>query len=239
MRGPARRRADQPQAPAPSATEPGPVGRGVSADGDITGIASTGNHAVNVQYRAERIRVLPAEAFAAVTELAAPPGLANLPARPALFVGRAVELARLDAAMAGPGGVVVQAVHGLGGIGKSTLAAHWAGARAADYTLTWWITADTPAGVDAALAALAAALQPALSDVLPAEALVERAVQWLAAHQGWLLILDNVTDPADVAALLARAATGRFLITSRRASGWHNLATPVRLDVLGEAEAVD
>lgn len=36
---------------------------------------------------------------------------------------RARELARLDSALAGPGGVVVQAVHGLGGIGKSTLAA--------------------------------------------------------------------------------------------------------------------
>ena len=36
--------------------------------------------------------------------------------------------------MAGPGGVVVQAVHGLGGVGKSTLAAQWAAAHAADYS---------------------------------------------------------------------------------------------------------
>ena len=74
----------------------------------------------------------------------------NLPVRPGLFVGRAQELARLDAAVAGPGGVVVQAVHGLAGIGKSTLAAHWAAAHASDYTLTWWITAATPAAIDAA-----------------------------------------------------------------------------------------
>ena len=72
------------------------------------------------------------EAFRPWAELAAPPGLANLPVRPGLFVGRAEELARLDAALAGPGGVVVQAVHGLGGIGKSTLAAHWAAAHAGD-----------------------------------------------------------------------------------------------------------
>ena len=89
---------------------------------------------------------LPEQAFRPWAELAAPPGLANLPVRPGLFVGRAGELARLDAALAGPGGVVVQAVHGLGGIGKSTLAAHWAAARAADYALTWWITAATPGG---------------------------------------------------------------------------------------------
>ena len=132
---------------------------------------------------------------------------------------------------------MVQAVHGLGGIGKSTLAAHWAAAHASDYTLTWWITAATPAGIDAGLASLAGALQPALSGVLPLEALREGAVQWLAAHRGWLLILDNVTDPADVAPLLGRAPAGRYLITSRRAAGWHATAVPVRLDVLDPAEA--
>ena len=180
---------------------------------------------------------LPAEAFRPWAELAVPPGLGNLPARPGLFVGRAGELARLDAALAGPGGVVVQAVHGLGGIGKSTLAANWAAADASDYTLIWWITAATPATVDTGLASLAVALQPALSGVLPIEALREGAVQWLAAHQRWLLVLDNVTGPADVAPLLARAPAGRYLITSRRATGWQGTAVPVRLDVLEPAEA--
>jgi tetratricopeptide (TPR) repeat protein len=180
---------------------------------------------------------LPEQAFRPWAELAAPPGLSNLPARPGLFVGRAGELARLDAALAGPGGVVVQAVHGLGGVGKSTLAARWAAAHAGDYTVTWWISAATPADIDAGLASLAVALQPALTGVLPLEALREGAVQWLAARQRWLLILDNVTDPADVAPLLARAPAGRYLITSRRASGWHGTAVPVRLDVLDPAEA--
>jgi NB-ARC domain len=140
--------------------------------------------------------------------------------------------------MAGPDGVVVQVVHGLGGVGKSTLAARLAAAHAAEYTLTWWITAATPADLDAGLAELAVALQPALTGALPLEALQEGAVQWLAARSGWLVILDNVTDPADVAPLLARAPAGRYLITSRRASGWHATGVvPVRLDVLDAAEA--
>ena len=63
-------------------------------------------------------------------------------------------------------------------------------------------------------------------------------MQWLAAHHGWLVILDNVADPADVAPLLARTSAGRYLITSRRASGWHATgAVRVRLDVLDPAEA--
>ena len=226
-------RRDQPQSP----VAPGPGGRSVSAGGDISGIASAGDHAINVQYRAEQMTVLSAEAFRPWAELAAPPGLSNLP-RPGLFVGRDRELARLDAVLAGPGGVVVQAVHGLGGVGKSTLAARWAADHAAEYLLSWWITAATPADIDAGLADLAVALQPALTGALPLEALREGAVQWLATHCGWLVILDNVTDPADIAPLLARARAGRYLMTSRRASGWHGTGVvPVRLDVLDPAEA--
>jgi hypothetical protein len=142
MKRPSGRHRDQPQ----SQPTPDLPGRSVAAGGDISGIASAGDDALNVLYRAERMTVLPAEAFRPWAELAVPPGLSNLPVRPGLFVGRAGELARLDAALAGPGGVVVQAVHGLGGIGKSTLAAHWAAARASEYTLTWWITAATPPG---------------------------------------------------------------------------------------------
>ena len=171
MKRPGRRRRDQPQSPA----APGLGGRPVAAGGDISGIASTGDDAVNVQYRAERMTVLPVEAFGPWAKLAVPAALSNLPARPGLFVGRAGELARLDAALAGPGGVVVQAVHGLGGVGKSTLAARWAAAHASGYALTWWVTAATPADIDAGLAALAVALQPALSGVLPLEALREGA----------------------------------------------------------------
>jgi len=85
MKRPGRRRTDQPQSPA----APGPGGRSVDAGGDVSGIASTGDDAVNVQYRAERMTILPAEAFGPWTELAAPAGLSNLP-RPGLFVaGRA------------------------------------------------------------------------------------------------------------------------------------------------------
>jgi hypothetical protein len=39
--------------------------------------------------------------------------------------------------------------------------------------------------------------------------------------------------------LLARVPAGRYLITSRRASGWHATAVPVQLDVLDPAEAQD
>ncbi|MFJ8614131.1 tetratricopeptide repeat protein [Streptomyces sp. NPDC093675] len=183
---------------------------------------------------------LPPEALRPPVEVAAPTGLDTLAVRPGLFVGRVRELERLDTALANPGGAVVQAVHGLGGIGKSTLAAHWAATRAHGHSPVRWITADSAVGVQEGLADLAGALQPALSHALPTEALAEWALQWLATHDGWLLILDNVNDPADIAPLLARASTGgRFLVTSRLATPWHGIPTVVRLDVLDETEALD
>ncbi|GGV12153.1 hypothetical protein GCM10010260_58470 [Streptomyces filipinensis] len=114
---------------------------------------------------------------------------------------------------------------------------HWAATRTRLDNPVWWIPADTPADLEAGLAALAAALQLAPVQ-LPPDQLAERAVQWLGTHHGWLLILDNVDDPGHIKQLVARADTGRILITSRLSSGWHDTATPVPLDVLTPAEAL-
>ncbi|MEV0961199.1 tetratricopeptide repeat protein, partial [Streptomyces sp. NPDC049910] len=198
--------------------------------GALLGSVLTGDSATAIQ--------LPPEAFVLPAHVPAPPGLDNLPARPALFVGRARELERLDAALASQGQAVVQAVHGLGGIGKSALAAHWAATRPHGHTPVRWITADSPAAVQQGLADLATALQPALARALTAEELAERAAQWLATHTGWLIVLDNVNDPADIAALTARARGGRFLITSRLATAWTHATTVVRLDILTPAESL-
>jgi tetratricopeptide (TPR) repeat protein len=162
----------------------------------------------------------------------------NLPDRARLFVGRAEELDLLDKALALQGDVVVQAVHGLGGIGKSTLAARWASLNSDRYNPVWWISADTQSAIDSGLSSLARALHPKLK-TQPPEMRREWAAQWLATHQGWLVVLDNVNDPNDLKALLARTASGRFLITSRRAAGWHGIAKPLQLGVMTEAEAVE
>ncbi|MER5535365.1 tetratricopeptide repeat protein [Streptomyces mirabilis] len=180
--------------------------------------------------------VLPPEAYHPPTAVQAPPMLHNIP-RTAGFVGREQALGRLDAAFSTPGDVVVHAVHGLGGIGKSALAAHWAVQRFTGNP-RWWITADSRPAVDAGLAELGRALQPALTG-LPEDFLIERAVQWLATHEDWLIVLDNVDQLDDVRFLLDRVTTGRFLITTRRATGWRTHATTLRLDVLSEGEAVD
>ncbi|WP_200308277.1 NB-ARC domain-containing protein, partial [Streptomyces adelaidensis] len=200
--------------------------------------ATNGGIAVSGIYTDNSSVTLPPQALRPPAEVDAPAGLDALPPLPEAFVGRGHELDRLDAALSAPGAALVQAVHGLGGIGKSTLAAHWAATRPHGHAPMRWITADSPAGVQQGLIDLAIALQPALARALTAEALAEYASQWLATHTGWLLVLDNVNDPADIAPLIARAPDGRFLITSRLATAWNNATTLVRLDVLDPADSL-
>ncbi|MBT1092425.1 tetratricopeptide repeat protein [Streptomyces sp. Tu102] len=210
-------------------------GDGSIAAGGSIRQALTGDGAV--AHYVETSLTLPPEALELPPE--APSNMVNLPGGTGLFIGRERELARLDAAFEDAGGVVVQAVHGLGGIGKSTLAAKWAAGRTGSYNPVWWITAGTPDDLESGLADLAVALQPALRDVLSPQARSEQAVRWLAEREGWLLVLDNVSDPADVRQLLGRTTGGRFLITTRRASGWHGIAEPLSLDVLEPPQAVE
>jgi tetratricopeptide (TPR) repeat protein/transcriptional regulator with XRE-family HTH domain len=159
----------------------------------------------------------------------------KLPVDTGVFVGRAHELARLDEATADSGRVVVAAVHGLGGVGKSTLAARFAETRADRFAPVWWVTADSDTALDSGLADLASALNPKTAE-LPSDQRVELAIGWLASHPGWLVILDNLTVPRDAARLLERVRTGTIIITSRYDTGWQHFTT-LPLDVLTPDEA--
>ncbi|WP_329097551.1 tetratricopeptide repeat protein [Actinomadura citrea] len=169
-----------------------------------------------------------------------------------MFVGRAFEFERLEqifcASNAGsPEADASQAVtnqpvgviHGLGGVGKSTLASYFAYQHLNNHRVTWWITADSEQALLQGLAELAVALNFNLNGE-SLEVLVEQAIAWLASHDNWLLILDNVTRPADVMALLGRCRTGKVLLTSRLATGWPQISASVlSLDVLDIRQAID
>ncbi|MGW6392314.1 tetratricopeptide repeat protein [Streptomyces sp. NPDC055103] len=201
---------------------------GVSASGERA-VAAGGD--IGWVHTGDRVTALPPEALGPAV---CPPGLVSVPRKAAHFVGRDEEGDLLDRE------AETVVICGLGGVGKSSLAARWALRQAAHRNPVWWITAESRADVDAGLAALAAAMQPALIDVLPQEALRERALQWLSAHDGWLLVLDNVTEPGDVAGLLARTGgRGRIVVTSRTTDAWYGIGRVLTLPVLPAADAVE
>ncbi|MDG9686141.1 tetratricopeptide repeat protein [Streptomyces sp. DH18] len=149
--------------------------------------------------------------------------LVNLPPEPSPFVGRDHAFDKLRELFAATRVVVV---HGLGGMGKSTLAAAFAQTRRGSGP-AWWIAAGSSTSIDSGLADLIYALQPELAGSLPMEEATKRARRWLVEHDDWFIVLDDVTDPEDLAALLRFLGgnTGRILVTTRLSYGWHQLGT--------------
>ena len=94
--------------------------------------------------------------------------------------------------------------------------------------MIWWITAEDEAQIQAGLAALAAKLCRQVATTGTTAEAAGWAVSWLQAHPGWLLILDNVSEPDDVEPLLGELTGGHILscaapaTTSQRDGGQNN-----------------
>jgi|GEM_PF-2161745 len=140
--------------------------------------------------------------------------LFNLPPVAASFTGRERELDAIDEALGvARRAVITQAITGLGGVGKSQLAARYVQRSADSYDIVAWIRAQD--GGIADLAELVVRLGLPVAGLSPNER-AQRALDWLSSSdRRWLLALDNVESPAQLERLLPRGGNGRVLVTSR------------------------
>jgi DNA-binding SARP family transcriptional activator len=177
----------------------------------------------------------------------------QLPAAVADFVGRAAELAALTQALdqasaASPGTVVISAIGGTAGVGKTALALHWAhqaAGRFADGQLYVNLRGCDPSGVPMPTAEAVRGFLDALgvpADRIPplpeAQAGLYRS---LLADRSMLIVLDNARDEQQVRPLLPASPACLVIITSRSQLAGLAAANHARLlslDVLSQDEAV-
>ncbi|MBB4921326.1 ATP-binding protein [Kitasatospora kifunensis] len=167
------------------------------------------------------------------------------------FTGRRGELDRLLELAAGAGGtqarpLVISAIDGMAGVGKTTLAVH-AGHTLADrfpdgqifVDLRGFTPGQQPLEPGAALASLLRAV--GVSDTALPLHTEERAQLWRTRAAGgrYLIVLDNAVDAEQVRPLIPGDPRCLTLVTSRRRMPALDGAVSVPLDVLSHDEAVE
>jgi tetratricopeptide (TPR) repeat protein len=160
------------------------------------------------------------------------PALSNIPIRvPEHFLGREDSLSQIENALArGDGRVAITALHGLRGVGKTTLAAAYAENKRLDYRATWWLRAQTPDTMRADLVALGVRLGwvGAEEKEEPALAIVKERLR--VDGERLLLIFDNANNAKELRPFLPQSGAAKVLITST-APNWGGVAKPVAIEV--------
>jgi tetratricopeptide (TPR) repeat protein len=193
-----------------------------------------------LRQRRERIEIatVPGKAVnkAAAWDGDVPVVVGEIPQQPVAFQPRAGLLAGLDDEAPGARVVVVRAVTGMRGVGKTHLAAAYARARVAErWRLVAWINAEERAGVLAGLSEVAAALGLQAGDAEAAGRVVRR---WLeTGGDRCLLVFDNAADPAVLRPFIPAAGSARVVITSNEHS-MGDLGAGVPVEVFTQEEAL-
>jgi tetratricopeptide (TPR) repeat protein len=161
------------------------------------------------------------------------------------FTGRDTLLNNLhDRLRTGNCAAVTQAISGLGGIGKTQLAAEYAYRNSADYNLVWWLHAEDPATLATDYAELADHLNLPRNDTSDQREIIRAVRTWLEHNNGWLLIFDNAQQPEDLhdpktaeRQYLPSSSTGHIIITSRNPN-WGGLAHSLPIRVFERSESI-
>jgi hypothetical protein len=168
------------------------------------------------------------------------PRIWKVPARNPNFTGRGHELAQLATGLAADSMVTVQAVRGMGGVGKTQLATEYAHLHATNYDLVWWIAAEEPAAIPDQFTALAARL--GLDVAADPEALAAQVNEALREAANWLMIFDNADTVEDLAPWLPSGpvpgGTLGHVITTTRRGGFAALGRVLDLNVIGLDDGV-
>ena len=178
------------------------------------------------------------------------------------FVGRNIELTTLAQQMIASSGNNMRRksclIHGIGGVGKSQLAAEFARKHQENFSAIFWIASSTKESLKRSIAALAPKLpQHQMSEWARSvskitdkdlDAIIDEVLKWFSQpfNTKWLLIFDNVDreysalseDPEafNIKEYLPEADQGSVLITSRLTSMWRLEGNRIELEPFDEQQ---
>jgi tetratricopeptide (TPR) repeat protein len=145
----------------------------------------------------------------------------EIPFRNPHFTGREQELDMLRASLGATSQAVLghplQPLYGMGGVGKTEIAAEYCHRYSADYDLVWWIRAEQEDTVRDALIALGRRMGLAEFSDTERDYTAQIVLDVLRTgkiYSRWLLVFDNVIDPEMIRGYIPRG-TGHVIITSR------------------------
>jgi cellulose biosynthesis protein BcsQ/tetratricopeptide (TPR) repeat protein len=127
------------------------------------------------------------------------------------------------------------ALIGLPGVGKTQTALEYVYRFAASYDGVWWISAAQPGRVRLALADIAGSLSLPGTNVEESAAAALEAFRKAVPVRNWLVVLDNVDEPDELADLIP-SGPGHVIVTSRNPQ-WGNGLEAVDVGVFKRAES--
>ncbi|MEM7454761.1 MAG: tetratricopeptide repeat protein [Planctomycetota bacterium] len=167
------------------------------------------------------------------------------PSLGSLFKGRDKWLARIrEAIRSGKSADAVRVVvHGMGGLGKTQLAAEYAYACAHEHSALLIVSGETAESLNAGLSDLCGVLKLPQSASKNEQTRIKATVDWLdkEENRGWLLIVDNADNKDHFKAVtefVTQRNRGHVLLTSR-IDRWPNGFVPLKLDLLDPESAKD
>ncbi|MEU3791502.1 FxSxx-COOH system tetratricopeptide repeat protein [Streptomyces fructofermentans] len=168
-----------------------------------------------------------------------PPRLwGSVPQRNRNFTGREDLLEQLNRRLTdGVTAVLPEALHGMGGVGKSQIAIEHVYRRSRDYRLIWWIPSEQTNLIVQSLIELGEQMGLRAGADRSAVPAVLEALRVGEPYSNWLLVFDNAENPQEVRQFFPNDGPGRVLVTSRN-SQWSSLANSLEVDVFAREESV-
>lgn len=113
------------------------------------------------------------------------------------------------------GGESVQALNGIGGVGKTQTALEYAYRYQQDYQILLWGNSHSRESLVADFVAMAGLLELPEANGQDQSEAVRAVKRWLESNNGWLLIFDNADDLAMAREFIPSRDMGHVLLTTR------------------------